>query len=165
MTFDVNNGNPLENKYKYIYSGNALGTLPTPRRENYVFKGWYLQKIGGLRVAEKTIANSNATLYARWERVIVPKVSRLYAWSEKRAEAEVVYGGESGANGYEILYSTDKKFRRNIKKFATVGTSQTITGLSKGKTYYFKVRMYRVDSTGKKIYGNYSDVKKVKIRK
>lgn len=165
ITFDVNNGNPLENKYRYINNGNALGTLPTPSRENYLFKGWYLQKTGGLRVGEKTIANSNATLYARWEWVIVPKISKLYVWSENSAEAEVVYEGESGVKGYEILYSTDKNFRRNNKRVETTYTSRTITGLSKGKTYYFKVRMYKLDSTGKKIYGNYSTVKKVKIRK
>ena len=167
ITFDVNNGNRLKDMYKYIHKGDVLGALPTPSRQNYVFQGWYTQKTGGLRLTEKTIANinSNVTFYARWERVIVPKVSRLYAWSENRAEAEVAYGGERGANGYEILYSTDKKFRRNRKKAVTAGTSQTITGLSKGKTYYFKVRMYRLDSTGKKIYGNYSAVKKVKIRK
>ena len=165
MIFDVNNGNPLENNYKYIYSGNALGTLPVPSRENYVFKGWYLQKTGGLRVSEKTIANSNARLYARWERVIVPKISRLYVWSESSAEAEVAYGGGSGANGYEILYSTDKKFKRNTLMVTTSDTSKTFTGLSKGKTYYFKVRMYKLDSTGKKIYGKYSAVKKAKIRK
>lgn len=165
MTFDVNNGNPLENQYKFIYSGNVLGTLPVPSRENYVFKGWYLQKTGGLRVSEKTIANSNARLYARWERVTVPKISRLYVWSENSAEAEVTYGGGSGANGYDILYSTDKKFKRNTLMVTTSDTSKTFTGLSKGKTYYFKVRMYKIDSTGKKIYGKYSAVKKTKIRK
>lgn len=165
MTFDVNNGNPLENQYKFVYSGNALGTLPVPSRQNYVFKGWYLQKTGGLRVSEKTIANSNARLYARWERVTVPKISRLYVWSENSAEAEVTYGGGSGANGYEILYSTDKKFKRNTLMVTTSDTSKTFKGLSKGKTYYFKVRMYKLDSTGKKIYGKYSSVKKAKIRK
>lgn len=167
ITFDVNNGNCLKDMYKYIHKGDVLGTLPTPSRQNYVFKGWYTQKTGGLRMTEKTIANitSNVTFYARWERVVVPKISRLYVWSENSAEAEVTYGNGSGASGYEILYSTDKKFRRNTKRITTIDTSQTIKGLSKGMTYYFKVRMFKLDSTGKKIYGKYSNVKKVRIKK
>ena len=44
-------------------------------------------------------------------------------------------------------------------------TSKTITKLKKGKTYYVKVRAYTKDSKGKKVYGKYSNVKKVKIQK
>lgn len=36
---------------------------------------------------------------------------------------------------------------------------------TKNKTYYVKVRAYKKDSKGKKIYGSYSTVKKIKIKK
>lgn len=45
------------------------------------------------------------------------------------------------------------------------GTSKTLSKLSKGKTYYVKVRAYKKDSTGAKVYGSFSSVKKVKISK
>ena len=36
--------------------------------------------------------------------------------------------------------------------------------LKKGKTYYYKVRAYKVVS-GKKVYGKFSTIKKIKIKK
>ena len=41
----------------------------------------------------------------------------------------------------------------------------TLKKLSKKKTYYVKVRAYRIDSTGKMKYGKYTSVSKVKINK
>ncbi len=52
-----------------------------------------------------------------------------------------------------------------VKKVTVTGTSKTLSKLSKGKNYYVKVRAYRKDSTGAKVYGSFSSVKKVKISK
>ena len=52
-----------------------------------------------------------------------------------------------------------------VKKVTVTGTSKTLSKLSKGKTYYVKVRAYKKDSTGAKVYGSFSSVKKVKISK
>ena len=40
--------------------------------------------------------------------------------------------------------------------------SKKVTGLSKGKTYYVRVRAYKTVN-GVKVYGAYSGVKKVKL--
>ena len=45
------------------------------------------------------------------------------------------------------------------------GETEHVSGLTKGKTYYVKVRAYKTDSTGQAVYGKYSAVKKVKIKK
>ncbi|WP_461900357.1 Ig-like domain-containing protein [Roseburia intestinalis] len=52
-----------------------------------------------------------------------------------------------------------------VKKVTVTGTSKTLSKLSKGKNYYVKVRAYKKDSTGAKVYGSFSSVKKVKISK
>ena len=52
-----------------------------------------------------------------------------------------------------------------VKKVTVTGTSKTLSKLSKGKTYYVKVRAYKKHSTGAKVYGSFSSVKKVKISK
>jgi hypothetical protein len=70
-----------------------------------------------------------------------------------------------GAAGYQITYATDSKFKKNKKNVNMTSTSKTIKNLKKGKTYYVKVRAYAKDSKGKKVYGSYSKVKKVKIKK
>ena len=52
-----------------------------------------------------------------------------------------------------------------VKKETVTGTSKTLSKLSKGKNYYVKVRAYKKDSTGAKVYGSFSSAKKIKISK
>lgn len=70
-----------------------------------------------------------------------------------------------GAKGYQLTYATNSKFTKGKKTVNMKSTSKTISKLKKGKTYYVKVRAYTKDSKGKKVYGHYSNVKKVKIKK
>ena len=49
-------------------AGKAYGTLPTPERQGYIFKGWYTQKWGGTKVTETSIVPyAHTNLYAQWE--------------------------------------------------------------------------------------------------
>ncbi len=66
------------------------------------------------------------------------------------------------AKGYQIAYATDKKFRKK-KLFTSKKMIVTVRKLKKKKTYYFKVRAYS-SVNGKKKYGKWSNVKKIKIR-
>ena len=72
----------------------------------------------------------------------------------------------SGAAGYELVYATNKKFTQNKKTVSFSSISKTGKSLKKGKTYYVKVRAYKVDSTGSRVYGSYCNtIKSVKIKK
>ncbi len=66
--------------------------------------------------------------------------------------------------GYEVQYSLKKNFKSakkvEISKGKTVSTK--VKKLKKGKTYYFRVRVYK-DITSKKLYSAWSDTAKVKI--
>lgn len=66
------------------------------------------------------------------------------------------------ASGYQIVYATDKSFKKNVKKITTKKLSCTIKKLRKGKKYYFRARAF-VKSSGKTIYGSYSSKKTKKI--
>ena len=68
----------------------------------------------------------------------------------------------SGAKGYQITYSTNSKFKGSSSP-NTTSVKKTISKLKKGKTYYVKVRAYKLDSQKNKIYGKYSKVAKVKV--
>ena len=93
------------------------------------------------------------------------KVSKLT--SPKTKKLKVTYKKVSGVTGYEVTYSTSKKFTKKTTKTATVKgaakTSKTISKLKKGKTYYVKVRAYKTVS-GTKYYSAYSKYKKLKIK-
>lgn len=48
-------------------AGKAYGTLPTPERLGYIFKGWYTQKSGGTKITETSIVpDAHTNLYAQW---------------------------------------------------------------------------------------------------
>ena len=71
----------------------------------------------------------------------------------------------SGVKGYQIKYSTSKKFTKKTTKTVKVKkTTKTVTKLKKKKAYYAKVRAYKTVN-GKTYYSKWSTVKKVKVRK
>lgn len=92
------------------------------------------------------------------------KVKKITLKNVKKKKIKVTIKKVFGADGYEIRYATNKKFK-GVKKVTTKKTSYTIKKLKKGKTYYVKVRAFRYDENGKKLYGKYSSVKKIKVRK
>lgn len=69
----------------------------------------------------------------------------------------------SKATGYKVYMATSKTGTYQLVK-TTTAKSYTKTGLTKGKTYYFKVRAYRTVD-GKNIYSDYSTVKSIKVKK
>ena len=71
------------------------------------------------------------------------------------------------ADYYQIQYSLNKKFTKKQTKSKTLfaNTKTTLKGLKKGKTYYVRVRAYCITLDGKKVYGKFSNVKKIKIKK
>lgn len=146
--------------------GQTYGTLKTAVRKGYIFKGWYTQKAGGEKITADTevTLTQDSTLYAQWERVSVTKAKITRLANNKNKKVTISMKKISGATGYEVLYSDSKNFA-DINQKTVSATSYTTPKLTKGQTYYVKVRAYKVDSTGSKIYGTYSAVKKIKIRK
>ena len=69
------------------------------------------------------------------------------------------------AEGYQLTYAKNSSFSKE-KKSITVSSStvrtKDISGLTKGKTYYFKVRAFN-KINGKKLYGAYSKTIKVRL--
>ena len=72
----------------------------------------------------------------------------------------------AGASGYVIYRAASKTGKYTLVKNITSGSTLTYTntGLTKGKTYYYKIKAYRIVD-GKKVYGSLSSVKGVSIRK
>ena len=91
------------------------------------------------------------------------KVSGLKVKNKKGRKLYLSWAPVSEADGYQVVYSTGKKFGRSKKKLVK-GNSVTISKLKKKKTYYVKLRAYKKAGTSKR-FGKYSAVKKIKIKK
>lgn len=67
-----------------------------------------------------------------------------------------------GADGYEVSYSTDKKFDKKTTVVVEVETAdKAVESLTAGKTYYVRIRAFKVNEDGTKVYGEYTDVQKI----
>lgn len=68
VTFDANGGTVADDSIILAYSDTYAG-LPTPTRDDYIFKGWYTAAAGGTLVDENTTVTdrNDHTLYAHWE--------------------------------------------------------------------------------------------------
>ena len=119
-------------------------------------------------VPTKAVAPTKAATPTPTAKVTAPKkvtISKVSNTSSKKLK--VVWKKVKSVSGYQVQIATNKKFTSGkktytIKKAAT--TSKTITGLKKKKTYYVRVRAYNT-SGSKKVYGKYSAVKKITIKK
>ena len=98
----------------------------------------------------------------------VAKPGKVKISSVKNSQKKTIalkWTAVSGVKGYEIQVAQDKKFSKGLKKKNTSGTSLKIKKLKKGKKYYIRVRAYSTGTDGSKVYGDWSPVKKVKIKK
>lgn len=146
------------------------GKLPVPVRKGYIFKGWYTKKSGGNKITDsktvKIAKGKNQTLYAHWSKITVKKanISKL---TSKGSTLTIKWKKISGIKGYELFLSKDKQFNEkatqkiNLKNSAKI---YTFKGLIKNVKYFCKLRAYKIDSLGNKIYGKFSSVKSIKIK-
>lgn len=92
--------------------------------------------------------------------------AKLKKYSSKYKSVLLKYKKNKKATGYEIEYGTSSKFTNakkvKVKSYKTV--SYKIKKLKKKTTYYFRVRVYKKNSSGT-YYSAWSSKKKVKIGK
>ncbi len=91
-----------------------------------------------------------------------PKINKLINKKGKKVTVKLSKN-VSGATGYQVAYAT-KSSMKGQKQKSFKGTSVTVKGLKKKKTYYFRVRAY-TKKTGKTVYGKWSSKKHIKIKK
>ena len=164
ITYNLNKG--TQNSSNKVTFCKEKVKLYNPTRKGYTFGGWYTDKKFKKKitsVSNKT--TKNVTVYAKWIKVTkcsAPANVKLV--NSKAKTMAISYQAVTGAKGYEISYATNAKFS-GATKVLTKAKSKTVKKLKKGKTYYVRVRAYKVDSTGNKVFGSYSKKVKIKITK
>ncbi len=145
-------------KAKTIPKGNTLSCTDT----NLIPNKTYFYKIRAYNTVNKT------TKYSKFSSVICvtprleePKIKSVAKISANRVK--ISWKKADGAQGYRLYRASSKKGSYKPVR-TTTGSSFTDTGLSKGKTYYYKVRAY-VKVSGAYRYSAYSDTWSVQTRK
>ena len=113
--------------------------------------------------AKKAVAKT--TKKATPRQIVLDKIRNFIAKALKYRKVKLKWKAVKGATGYQIAYSTKKKNFKIIKTVSKAGkTVLKSRKLKRSKTYYFAVRAY-TKAKGKYIYGKYSVIKKVRIRR
>ncbi len=97
---------------------------------------------------------------------VKPKKTSIKKLSKGKKKFTVTWAKVSGVKGYQIQYSSDKKFKKNNKNVTVTKqktTKATVKKLKSKKKYYVRVRTYKTVN-GKKIYSSWSKVKSVKTK-
>ena len=159
------NGGKNDGKNPSVYYNQNI-TLKNPTRKGYSFVGWYSDSACRKKYPKVTTkSKGDIKRYAKWAKISVGKASTPSLTNLKGKKMQVKLRKVAQASGYQITYTTDKRFKSNVKSTYTSALTKTLTGLKTKKTYYVKVRAYKYDSTKAKVYGSYSSVKAISIKK
>ena len=160
VKYNLNGGTNNTSNPTYYY-GKRI-TLQNPTRKGYAFAGWYSDSKYKTKITSFT--SGNRTLYAKWSKVTVAKAQTPSLTNIATRKMRVSYKATSGVKGYQIQYATNSKFTGSQTK-TTTSRSYVVSSLTKGKRYYVRVRGYKVDSTGNRVYGSWSTVRNIMISK
>ncbi len=120
----------------------------------YTYKVYAYQTVDGTTYKASASANKSAYFLKK------PTISSLTNKATTKMVAE--WTKNTKATGYEIQYSTSSSFASptTVKITDATTVTKTITKLTKGKTYYVRIRAYKGTS-----YSAWSAKKSVKITK
>lgn len=91
-------------------------------------------------------------------------VKGLRVVNQKPLKLIITWLPDTTVKGYEVQYAMDKKFTRSLKKKTVKTTYCTVKKVKRFKTYFVRVRAYKLQGT-KKIYSKWTKVKKIKVKK
>ncbi len=162
------------------YDGNLITANTVFRSNSTLYAHWTYQDTSNPSVTPPTTGGSNngssnntntgnSGSYEEEENDEPISVQRIKLKSLKNIKVrkiKVKWNWYAYGDGYQIAYSTNKNFAASKTKRINAGVftdAKTIAGLQRGKTYYVKVRAFQ-KSGGKKYYGAWSNVKKIKVK-
>ncbi len=161
-------------KTSYTYNGKARKPLPAVTNGSVTLekgRDYTLTYKNNVKVGKATVTITGKGSYkgsiTRAFKIYPKKTAVKKLTTPKTKQLKVSLKKVSGITGYQVTYSTSKKFTKSTTKTVSVkGASKTtklIKKLRKGRRYYVKVRTYK--TVGKvKYYSSYSAVKSIKVK-
>ena len=155
------------NRYKvqrYVVSQKKWKTYATVTGTSYTFKNmagstnYRFRVIGVNRICDANFsgkASKECKAKTKFGKVLGVKVS------DKNGKLSAKWNAVREAKSYQVYYATKKD--GSYKKLGTASGTSFKKKVTKGKTYYVKVRAVKKNSKGKTVYGAYSDVKSVYV--
>ena len=149
-------------KGAYVKSGTTTGTAFTVKSLYTGTKYTFRVKAYGKTTAGKIYYSDEYTTIKTATKTKTPTLSKVT--SPAAGQARLYWSSVSGETGYTVYYSTYSNLGfKKYKNYSANSTGGYATELTRGKTYYFKVRCYIKTDSGY-VYSDWSSVKSVKIK-
>lgn len=150
-----NNGIKSEGMVAFKYNNATVYTGVDLKNGKYLAYATYLNYDGKKSVPIPAVKVAKTKIKS------VKNLKKLSKKS-KKYKVTITYKKIKDAAGYKIKYSTSRQFNK-VKTKSSKKAKYTLTKL-KAKTYYVKVCAYK-EQFGYEVYGKWSNVKKIKIKK
>lgn len=163
----------------YVYNGKyrtprlvvkATNGKTLKRNKDYTVNLQKRKNVGkyAVKIKFKGTYSGTRTLYF----VIKPKGTNLTKLTSKKKKITIKWKKRSGKqlSGYEVQYSTSKKFSKKNTKTSSVkktASQRSISKLKSKKRYYVRIRTYKIVKFGKKkikIYSSWSKTKNIVVK-
>ncbi|MBR5826011.1 MAG: fibronectin type III domain-containing protein, partial [Clostridia bacterium] len=149
-------------KKAYVKAGTTSGTSLTVKSLYAGTKYTFKVVAYGKTSAGKVYDSDSYTLLKTATKTKTPELTKVT--SSAKGKATLTHTDVSGETGYTVYYSTSKDSGfKKYNNFKADTKTCSITGLTSGKTYYFKVRTYITTDSGY-VYSAWSAVKSVKVK-
>ena len=150
----------------YLYNGSKLVKAVVTKNTSYTFTSLSAGTTYKVYVkAYKTVNGKNFwSAYKSLSTSTRPGTPTLSAAAGTK-KATLKWSKQTGATGYVVYMATSKtgKYSRIAVLKGNSAVSYTKTGLTRGRTYYFKVAAYKTVGSSN-LYGSFSSVKAVKVK-
>ncbi|MDD6488975.1 MAG: fibronectin type III domain-containing protein [Clostridia bacterium] len=161
------NGASGYNIYRKTGSGNYTRIKTISGNSTFSFTDTSVKSNNSTTYTYAVRAYSGSVLssYTGQKMVRLTGVSLYSVTNTSRLRMTVNWSKNSKASGYVIQYSTNSRFSSGNKSVYVNGASSVskiISNLTKGSTYYVRVRAYK-NLSDKKYYSSWSSSKKIKI--
>lgn len=163
--------NSTDNTIRYIFYDDSLNCVYDTDLGSNQQKSDFFELTSGdyyLAITQRELGKGvgNYTFTLDYKQTKPAKTSALRCSAKKGRKMTITWAQTAGCTGYRVQYAKSASFKRGLveKEVTSDVTSLTFKKLQKKKTYYVRVSAY-AEVNGETIYGAWSSVKRVKIKK
>ncbi len=121
----------------------------------------YKYKVRAITKDDGSIYGESSAAFETATKCKTPSITKLTA---SKGKASFTWSNVSGESGFQVYYSAKKgSGYKKVASYKANVLKGSKSKLTKGKTYYFKVRAYKKTDSGT-VYSSWSSVKSVKVK-